>query len=75
MQKALAQMNIQLANVVEDITGVTGMTIIRAILSGERSPEKLVSIEIKDVSRAGRSLLSHCMVIIEKNTYLLYNKQ
>jgi transposase len=41
MQKALAQMNIQLANVVDDITGVTGMTIIRSILAGERSPEKL----------------------------------
>jgi len=43
MQKALAQMNVQLANVVEDITGVTGMKIIRAIIAGERSPEKLAS--------------------------------
>lgn len=43
MQKALAQMNIQLANVVEDITGVTGMKIIRAIIAGERSPGKLAS--------------------------------
>ena len=32
MQKALAQMNLQLANVVSDITGVTGMCIIRAVL-------------------------------------------
>lgn len=47
MQKALAQMNVQLANVVEDITGVTGMTIIRAILMGERSPEKLASYRDK----------------------------
>lgn len=43
MQKALAQMNVQLANVVDDITGVTGMKIMRAIISGERSPEKLAS--------------------------------
>lgn len=43
MQKALAQMNIQLANVVEDITGVTGMKIIRAILAGERCPQVLAS--------------------------------
>lgn len=43
MQKALAQMNVQLANVVEDITGVTGMKIIREIIAGERSPEKLAS--------------------------------
>jgi transposase len=41
MQKALAQMNVQLFNVVDDITGVTGMKIIRAIVAGERSPEKL----------------------------------
>jgi transposase len=43
MQKALAQMNVQLTQVVEDITGMTGMTIIRAILAGERSPEKLAA--------------------------------
>jgi len=43
MQKALSLMNLQLANVVNDITGVTGLKIIRAIISGERSPEKLAS--------------------------------
>lgn len=36
MQKALAQMNIQLENVVSDITGITGMKIMKAILGGER---------------------------------------
>lgn len=41
MQKALRQMNLLLDNVVRDITGKTGMTIIRAILNGERDPEKL----------------------------------
>lgn len=34
-------MNIQLSNVVNDITGVTGMKIIRSILAGERSPQQL----------------------------------
>lgn len=38
MQKALTQMNLQLQHVVSDITGSTGMQIIRAILSGERDP-------------------------------------
>ena len=38
MQKALAQMNIQLTNVVADITGTTGMRIIKGILDGERNP-------------------------------------
>ena len=41
MQKALTQMNVQLANVVDDITGATGMRIIRAILGGERDPQRL----------------------------------
>ncbi len=41
LQKALVQMNVQLHNVVSDITGVTGMRIIRAIVAGERNPEVL----------------------------------
>lgn len=34
MQKALSQMNIQLANVISDITGLTGLKIIKAIVDG-----------------------------------------
>jgi transposase len=41
MQKALQQMNLLLHHVVADITGLTGMTIIRAILAGERDPQVL----------------------------------
>lgn len=41
MQKALTQMNLQLANVISDLSGVTGQTIIQAIVKGERDPEKL----------------------------------
>lgn len=44
MQKALALMNLLLANVVSDITGVTGMRIIKAILNGERDPLVLASM-------------------------------
>lgn len=47
MQKALAQMNLQLANVVADITGKTGMLIIKAILSGERDPLTLARLRDK----------------------------
>jgi transposase len=43
MQKALNQMNIMLHTVVSDITGVTGMKIIRAILQGERDPHILAT--------------------------------
>lgn len=47
MQKALAQMNLQLHNVVSDITGLTGMRIINAILAGERNPETLAKFRDK----------------------------
>jgi transposase len=43
MQKALMQMNLQLHHVVTDITGVTGMTIIRTIVAGERDPSVLAT--------------------------------
>ncbi len=41
MQKALTQMNLQLHHVISDITGETGMKIIRGILAGERDPKIL----------------------------------
>lgn len=44
MQKALLQMNLQLPQVVSNISGETGMRIIGAILRGERSPEKLAKL-------------------------------
>jgi transposase len=44
MQKAMEQMNVKLPEVVTDITGLTGMSIIEAILSGERDPIKLAKL-------------------------------
>ena len=44
MQKALMEMNLQLHHVVSDITGSTGMRIIRAIVAGERDPDALASM-------------------------------
>ena len=44
MQKALTQMNLQLANVISDLSGVTGQAIVRAIVSGERNPQKLAEL-------------------------------
>ena len=41
MQKALAQMNVQLTLVLSDIPGETGRRIIRAIVAGERDPHQL----------------------------------
>ena len=44
MQKALLQMNLQLSQVLTDITGETGLRIIRAIVAGERDPYKLAAM-------------------------------
>lgn len=43
MQKALTQMNVQLHQVVSDITGTTGMAIMRAVVAGERDPQVLAA--------------------------------
>ena len=44
MQKALAQMNIQLANVIADVAGTSGQRIVRAILAGERDGQRLAAL-------------------------------
>jgi transposase len=44
MQKALTEMNVQLSNVLSDLSGMSGMKIIGAILEGERDPWKLASL-------------------------------
>jgi transposase len=44
MQKALQQMNVQLTQVLSDISGVTGLAIIRAIVAGQRDPAQLAQL-------------------------------
>jgi transposase len=44
MQKVLTEMNVQLANVISDISGLTGLAIIQAILAGERDRYKLADL-------------------------------
>ena len=44
MQKALTQMNVKLQHVVSDITGVTGLAILRAIVAGQRDPVQLAKL-------------------------------
>ena len=52
MQKALQQMNLRLHHVVSDITGLTGLRIIDAVLSGQRDPEQLVKLRDKRVYKS-----------------------
>jgi len=60
MQKALLQMNIQLSQVLTDVTGETGLRIIRAIVAGERDPYKLAAMRNyrckKDESEIAKAL-------------------
>jgi transposase len=59
MQKALVQMNLQLAEVLTDVMGMTGQAIVRAIVAGERDPKVLarhrhgrVKASERDIERA-----------------------
>ena len=60
MQKALTKMNIQLANVLSDISGVSGQAIIRAILAGERDPYQLADLRDERV-RASREEIARSL--------------
>ena len=63
MQKALTQMNVKLHQVISDITGKTGMTIVEAIVGGERDPRKLAQLRDPrtkaDEDTIARSLEGH----------------
>ena len=60
MQKALTQMNVQLANVISDLSGLTGQTIVRAILAGERDPRKLAELSHPQI-RASREEIARSL--------------
>jgi len=49
MQKVLTEMNVQLSNVLSDISGTSGMNIIQAILDGERDPWVLAALVMPGV--------------------------
>lgn len=57
MQKALIEMNVQLSNVLSDISGVSGMAIVQAILDGERRPSKLAGLADPQV-KASRAVIA-----------------
>ena len=63
IQKALHLMNVQLTNVLSDITGETGMKIIRAIVAGQRDPHKLAQFRhfrcAKTEEEIAKSLQGH----------------
>ena len=60
MQKALEQMNVQLHKAVSDITGKTGISIIRAIVEGERDPQTLARMRDRRM-KASREELAQAL--------------
>jgi transposase len=60
MQKALQQMNVQLHQVLSDITGVSGRRMIGAILEGERDAEKLANLADRRV-RASKATIQKAL--------------
>jgi len=61
MHKALTQMNLQIHHVIDDITGVTGLAIIDAILAGQRDPEALVKLRDRRI-RANEETIRKSLV-------------
>jgi len=85
MQKALLQMNVQLSQALSDVTGETGLRIIRAIAAGERDPEKLAAMRDRNCKKSaeeiGRALTGtwraeHLFVLEQSlEVYDFYTKQ
>jgi transposase len=57
MQKALKLMNIQLPEVLSDVTGVTGMAILRAIVAGERRGDVLAKLRQPGCKRSEQDII------------------
>lgn len=60
MQKAMTKMNVQLANAISDISGQTGMAIIRAIVGGEQDPRVLAKFRDPRI-RASEEEIAHSL--------------
>lgn len=57
MQKSLDQMNIQLHHVINDITGLTGLKIVDAILEGERDPVVLAQLRSSRIKATASTIV------------------
>jgi transposase len=59
MQKALDQMNVQVHHAVSDLTGKTGLAIVRAIVAGERDPEQLAALRDARCKKSAADIATH----------------
>lgn len=56
MQKVLTEMNVQLANVISDLSGMTGLKILQAILDGKRDPQELAALAHPGIQASRKEL-------------------
>lgn len=85
MQKALNEMNLQLHHVITDITGVTGIKIIKAIIAGERDAAKLATFRNNNIKSDENTIIKalegnyrkeHLIVLKQEfEIYAFYLKQ
>jgi transposase len=59
MQKALDQMNVQVHHAVADLTGKTGLSIVRAIVAGERNPLELAKLRDHRCRKSEAQIAEH----------------
>jgi hypothetical protein len=74
MQKALTQMNLQIHHVISEITGMTGLAIVDAILAGERDPAVLAKLRDHRI-RASEEIVRKSLVGNWKQEHLFTLKQ
>lgn len=59
MQKSLDQMNVQVHHAVSDLTGKTGLAIVRAIVAGERNPDRLAALRDRRCKKSAAAIAEH----------------
>lgn len=75
MQKALTQMNLRLAEVINDITGTSGLRMLEAIVAGERSAEKLLELCVAQIKEKKAELVLKALQGHYRNEHLFALKQ
>lgn len=75
MQKALTQMNIRLAEAINDITGASGIKMIQSILKGETNPEVLVNLCHSSILKTKKELVLKALEGEYKKEHLFALKQ
>jgi len=75
MQKALDQLNVKLHTVISQITGVSGLAVVRAILAGERDVARLAALCDARILKTKRAAVERSLLGLWKEEHLFALKQ